>query len=100
MSRGLHLIDVLNGEGVNGALTVGLTAVELKVGASVLNNRQSVTMQARDNNIYWGYSNAVTTSNGTQLFKNQFLLLPIGAEVSVWLIADGAGKEVRIGELA
>lgn len=100
MSGGQHLIDVLNREGVYTELTVGLTAVELKVGGSVITKRQAVTMQPRDNNIYWGYSNSVTTTTGTQLFKNQFIMLPIGEEVSVWLIADGAGKKVRIGELA
>lgn len=99
MPKGLHSIDVLNSQGVYGTLTVGTTAVELKVGASPISDRQAVTMQAMDNAIYWGYNSSVTTSTGTRIFKDQFIMLPIGPDVSVYLIANGAGKNVRIGEL-
>jgi len=81
-------------------LTVGVAAVELKVGGSALADRVAVTMQPKDNNIYWGYDNTVTSTTGTQIFKNQFLMLPIGEDQAVWLIADGAGKKVVVSELA
>ena len=96
----LDVTDILNDGAVYKALTVGTTAVELKVGASVLPLRRFITMQANDNSIYWGYDSSVTTSNGTRIFKDQFIALPIGAGTTVFLIADGAGKTVRIGELA
>lgn len=99
-SGNLNYIDVLNSEGVYSSLTVGTSPVELKVGASPIENRQAITMQANDNAIYWGYSNSVTTTTGTRIFKDQFFMLPIGSEVGVWLVADGADKSVRIGELS
>jgi len=96
----LNYIDVLNSEGKYASLSVGLTAVELKVGASVLDKRQAVTIQPNDNGLYYGFDASVTTTTGTKLFKNQFLMLPIGPDIPVYLIADGAGKSARIGELA
>lgn len=86
--------------GVYSSLTVGTSAVELKVGGSVVSDRIAITMQSNDNNVYWGYSNAVTTTTGTRIFKDQFILLPVGPNVSVWLIADGSSKTVRIAELS
>jgi len=96
----LNFIDVLNSDGNQASLTVGTSAVELKVGASPMDLRQAVTMQPKDTGVFWGYTSGVTTSTGTELFKDQFLMLPIGPEVSVYLVATGSGKEVRIGELA
>lgn len=97
---GVDNLDHANDDAAHGAMTVGTSAVELKVGGSVLANRKAVTMQAMDNSVYWGYSNTVTVSTGTRIFKNQFIPLPVGPDIHVWLIADAAGKNVRIGELA
>lgn len=93
-------LDVLGKGAAYGSITVGTIAVELKVGASPLDGRQAVHMMAMDNAVYWGYDSSVTVSTGTRLYKGQFILLPIGDGVSVYLIANGAGKDVRIGELA
>lgn len=92
--------EALNTSAVYGSLTVGTTAVEVKVGGSVLANRKTVTLQPKDNKIFWGYDSSVTVSNGTQVFKDQFMPLPVGANISIWLISDGAGRDVRIGEIA
>jgi hypothetical protein len=92
--------DSLNNGGVYGELTVGTSAVELKVGANRLANRKMIQIQARDINIYFGYSNAVTSANGTELFKRQLILIPVGVDTQVWLIADVANKKVRIAEIA
>lgn len=97
---GVDNLDHANDSAVYGNIVVGTTAVELKVGGSPLSNRKVVTMQPQDNKIYWGYDSSVTTSTGTQVFKDQFMPLPVGPDISVYLIADGAGKSVRIGELA
>ena len=92
--------DFLNYEAVYGTLSVGLTAVQVKVGASNLDNRKLVIMQPKDNGIYWGYTNLVTTSNGIQMFKDQIIPMEVGPDISIWVIADGAGKSMRIQELA
>lgn len=92
--------DHVNSEAAYSNLSVGTSAVEVKVGASPLSRRKLIIMQPKDNGIYWGYSNAVTISNGIQTYKDQIISLEIGPDISVWVIADGAGKSVRIQELA
>ena len=99
-SGDLATSDVLDIAGVNASLTVGLTAVELKVGGSPLADRKYVIFQSQDNGVYFGFSNGVTTSNGIKIFKDQLLMMPIGDGVSFWFIADGAGKDVRIAEVS
>ena len=99
-NRELFAADTCNNGGVHAELTVGSTPVELKAGASVHPNRKYITMLAKDNEIYWGYDNTVTVVSGTRIFKNQLLILPIGAGTSVWLVANIAGRNVSIGELA
>jgi len=91
--------DTVNHGGVNGAITVGVSATEAKVGASKLTNRKLLTIFHNGNGtLYWGYSNAVTTANGTQIFKNTMLALPVGDGTSIWLISNIAGQDVRITE--
>lgn len=97
---GVDSLDHANNAGVYGTLSVGTTAVEVKVGGSALSQRKNVTIQPKDNGIYWGYDSSVTTSTGMELFKDQVLSLPVGPDISVYLIGDGAGKSARIGELA
>ena len=91
--------DVLEVGAVYKSLTVSTSAVELKVGASALATRQAVTLLPIDRDIYWGYDSSVTTANGTKLFKGQFLMIPIGPTVTVYLISTGS-TDVRIGELS
>lgn len=90
--------DVARTAAVYGELTVGTSPVELKVGVSALANRKYITMRPKDSGIYFGYNNSVTITSGTKLFKDEFLILPIG--VSVWLIADASNKKISIGELS
>lgn len=89
----------INKEGVQGAITVGTTAVEAKVGASILTGRQILTVQHQGNQrLYWGFTSAVTTSTGTEIFKNQLVTFDVEAPVRIWLISDSAGQNVRITE--
>jgi hypothetical protein len=93
-------IDIaLNNEGVQGSITVGLTATEAKVGASTLANRQALTVQHLGNQrLYWGYTSGVTTSTGTEIFKNQVVTFEIELPLRVYLISNNASQEVRITE--
>lgn len=93
--------DVSNNGGLQAALSVGTTAVELKVGISVLDNRKSATLFNNSNNtIYWGYTNTVTINSGTPIFKSQFVEWAVGSGTSIWLIAGSATNDTRITENA
>lgn len=92
--------DVCNTSCVYKALTVGTSAVLAIVGGSVLANRKYLSVQPQATGVYYGFDNSVTTSNGTELFKDQLVFLPVGPDVTVYLIAGSAGNDVRIGELS
>jgi len=96
----LQTSDSLTGPGVQGTLTVGTTAVELKVGGSVLADRKTAGLDNDSNSIlYWGYTNAVTTSTGRRIFKNQNdAEWDVSDGASIWLIAGSAGNVIRISE--
>jgi hypothetical protein len=93
--------DGLTAGGVQGNLTLatGGVSYEAKVGATRLSNRKSLTITALDD-MYWGYSNTVTTSTGTPLFKNQQIVFAIDPDSTfqVWLVAVASGKNARITE--
>lgn len=92
--------DICNTAGSYKTLTVGTTAVLAIVGGSVLANRKYLSVQPKANGVFYGFDNSVTTSSGTELFKDQLIFLPVGAAVTVYLIAGTAGNDVRIGELS
>lgn len=92
--------DVLNNGGLNVNITVGITAVEVRVGANKLAGRKSILIQPLANTVYLGFSNAVTVTNGIRLSSGMIFILPIGESTAVWLIANGADKDVRIAEVA
>lgn len=97
----LQISDISNNGGVHGSLTVGTSAVEAKVGGSALANRKTLTIFNNSNaDIFFGYSNAVTTATGTPIFKNQFAEFEVGPSTSVWLIAGTAGNNTRVTENA
>jgi hypothetical protein len=93
--------DGLSDSGVQGnlVLTTAGTAYEAKVGGSRLALRKSLTITALDD-LYWGYTNAVTTATGTPLYKNQQIIFAIypNSNFQVWLVASGASKNARITE--
>jgi hypothetical protein len=92
--------DVINnGTGTEGALIVGLTAVEIKVGASKLADRKTVSLFNNSNStIYWGWSSLVTIATGTPIFKNQFATWEAGQNQAIHVIAATAGNNTRVTE--
>lgn len=62
---------------IDTTIVLTTTAVELKVGASALADRKYLMMQARDNNIRWGFN----TSCNFDLFKNEKIIIPVGVAV-------------------
>lgn len=74
------------------------TPVEVKVGGSRLSNRRTVTI-VPDADMFWGYSNTVTTSSGTPIYKNQFMSFDVADDtVQIWIICGSASKNMRVTE--
>lgn len=97
----LKTTDALSGAAVFGAITVGTSAVEAKVGGSPLAARKLLTIHNNGSqDIFWGYADTVTTSSGTPIFKNQTAIFEFTEARTVWLISGTAGQNVRIGEVA
>lgn len=98
-------ITVLNGPPSSpSSLTVGTTAVELKVGGSRLGERRVVIIQPIDYDVYWCYRDtdnstaAPTTSNSFKVFKGQWLQVECSDQLAVWLVA-AQDTDVRIQEV-
>jgi len=96
----LQTSDTLRVGGIQGVLTVGVAAVELKVGGSKLANRKTCGLDNGSNStIYWGYTNAVTTTTGRRIYKNQNdAEWGVSDGASIWLIAGSAGNVIRVNE--
>jgi len=95
----LSIQDGVNTQGLYAALTVGTSAVEVKVGASRLTGRNVVLFQnLSSSNVYWGFDSSVTSSNG--------MLIPAGTEkqfaisdaVPIFVIGSAASLDCRIVE--
>lgn len=101
MSFDPELSDVNNDGYVSGAISVTSVAIEAKVGASSLAGRESITVLNKGpNKIYYGPS-GVTTTTGSILEKNQFLSMPLGNALALFLIcASGESATAIIQEIS
>jgi len=90
----------LDGPAINGALSVTTTAEEVKVGASPLSERKVITIQPLDGDVYMGYSNTVTSSNGTKIFRGQIYAMEATDTLAVYIIASTGTIDVRITEVS
>lgn len=95
-----ELSDVVNQSYVSGSISVSTSAVEAKVGASRLTGRETLRIYNNSNTtIYFGPS-GVTASTGEPIFKNQWVNIPIGDQLAVFLItASGTASDIRIQEI-
>lgn len=97
----LRVNDGIRSGGVysNLSLPTANTAVEVKVGGSRLTNRKLVTVIPTDADMYWGYDSSVTTSNGTPIFKNQFVAFDMANDATqIWLVCSTNTRNARITE--
>jgi hypothetical protein len=96
----VRAVDTLTaGTGVQAALTVGTSSVEVKVGASPLVNRKMVTLFNNSGSIlYWGFTSGVTIATGTPIFKSQQVTWSSSANQSIFVIAGSAANDTRITE--
>jgi hypothetical protein len=92
--------DVDNSSYLQGVISVTTSQVEAKVGASRLTSRQNLRIfNNSDRTIYFGPS-GVTSSIGEPLYKQQWVELPVGDSIGVYLItASGTATDIRIQEI-
>jgi hypothetical protein len=88
--------DVVS-SGVSGSISVGTSAVEAKVGSTRLQNRKLLTIQPINGPVWIGVGSPITASTGTQVFTKQVLIMAAG-DVSVFVVSDSEGRDVRITE--
>lgn len=79
--------DILNVSGQYRAQSVTTTAAEALGGATILANRKMLSITPTNGTVYWGLSNAVTTTTGSPIFKNQTMTFSFGVNNHVYLIA-------------
>lgn len=91
--------------GTQGALVVGTTAVAVRVGASDLPDRKTVTLYNNSQEtLYWGWSSGVTTSTGIPIIAGAVQTWCVegsnNAEVvpTIYVIAATAGNSTRVME--
>lgn len=96
-NKDLNTSDGIKTELVNAALTVGTTAVEVKVGATRLADRKGVILYNNSNRaMYWGGS-GVTVANGIPLQKGESITIR-NEDVSLFVVSDQANQDARIVE--
>ena len=92
--------DSLQGNAQGQAILVGNSPIEAKGGASSLATRKGLFIMPIDKNLYMGFSNTVTITNGIPIFINQMIYIPATAQMSIWLVHNNAGTaEARIWEV-
>lgn len=90
------LIDGTTNE--NGAITVGTSPVEVKVGITRLTNRRTVTVQPTNGPVWWGWKFNVNINTGTKIFPWQVVTFSVSDNVPIYLVSDSAGRDVRVTE--
>jgi hypothetical protein len=90
--------DIVNNGGISKELSViSGTPQELKVGATVLANRKYIILQPLDTGFKWGFSSSAIYF---ELFKFSTVILPVGANTTIWIACDSSTKTIVIGEIA
>lgn len=93
----LQTRDVLNTSGQNRAQSVTISAAEALGAGTILVNRKFLSITPTNGTIYWGFTNAVTTTTGTPIFKNQSYTIAATDNVHVYVIAAGT-VDCRVAE--
>lgn len=94
------MFNPLDGPGIEGALAVNTSAIEVKVGAAVLDQRSVITIQPLDGDVYYGYTAGVTSTTGTKIFQGQVYPLEATHQLPVYVVAASGPIDVRITEVS
>lgn len=90
----------IDGPNLYANLAVTTTPVEVKVGASALEDRLAVLIQPQDGFIYMGYNSSVSSATGIKIFKGQLFALEAGSRVTVYIVSGSGTVNVRIQEVS
>lgn len=89
--------DTLNTAGQHRAQSVTTSAAEALGGGAILANRKMLSILPTNGTIYYGFSNAVTTTTGTPIFKNSLVSFAASTSTHVYVISAGT-VDCRITE--
>lgn len=92
-----YVRDVINTSGQYRAQSVTTTAAEALGAGTILVNRKFISITPTNGTVYWGFSNTVTISSGTPIFKNQKVVFKFSDNVHIFLISAGT-VDCRIAE--
>lgn len=92
--------DKANIVGISNTLTIPAgQIIELKVGASTLEDREFIEWQAIDTGIKWGLENSVIATSA-DAFKNQLFTRPFGENIKVYARnTKGASVKIFVAEV-
>lgn len=98
-NQDIGVSDIVDNGGVNGPISVSTSAVAVRVGGANLANRKSLTFHNNGTaTLYWGYSAAVTATNGHPIMRNQFVTGNWGPNTTIYIIAASGTHDVRVTE--
>lgn len=93
-----YFSDTVNQAMVAGSITVGTTAIAARVGASNLLERQLVRIYNGSNGTVFFGDSSVTTTTGEPLEKKQWVELPLGDQLDLFLIASTTRAGIIVQE--
>lgn len=100
LSESPEFSDIINTSYVAGSVSVTTSQVEAKVSSSPLAHRQLLVIYNNGNlPIYYGPF-GVTTSTGVKINKNEFVVLPVGDLINIFLITSTSSSSAAIQEFA
>lgn len=95
-----ELSDVTNDAYVTGSITATTSQTEAKVGGSTLNGREILYIENKGNvDVFYGPT-GVTSTTGARLAKNQFVFLPAGKNIQIFVITASGSASVVVQEFA
>lgn len=92
--------DIVNSSYVQTSINVTTTQIEAKVGASNLSGRQILRIYNNSNNTIYLGPTGVTTSTGEPLNKGEWIIFPVGDQISIFLIAASGSNPVIVQEFS
>lgn len=96
-SGDLQTVDIMNTAALSGVISLTTTPVPLRIGGSNLVNRKYIILEALSSAIVWGFSE---TSQPFNVFKNQFIMIPCGSNITIYAKVTTGTGDISVGELS
>lgn len=97
-NRNLQVADTIDIATQYRSQSVTTTAAEALGAGTILVNRKFISLTPVNGTIYWGTSNAVTTSSGSPIFKNQNMTFAFTDQIHIYIIAASGTVDCRVVE--